>query len=89
MLALDNDRDTTEFKKQILLKLKSYTNKKVPVYHFLEKCIDDTVRSRCILKEIGDLILSNKDEMNLFMDEYLASREMLNYYQCVYQPSLK
>lgn len=87
LIALDNDKKTIEKKKQIIEKLKSYTKGKVPVYHFVVKCID-SIRDRTMLKEIGDLIMSNMEDENLFYEDYVESKEKLNYYNHIYLPSL-
>lgn len=88
LIAFDNDWETVEKRQQIIEKLKNYTKGKVPIYHFLLNCIN-TIRCRNIIKEIGDLIMLNMEEDNIFLDDYVLSKEKVNYYNCIYLPSLE
>lgn len=87
LIAFDNDSDIVEKRQLIIEKLKGYTKGKVPVYHFILNCIDN-IRCRNIIKEIGDLIMLNIEEDNIFLDDYVLSKEKANYYNCIYLPSL-
>lgn len=87
IVALDNDQNTTEMKTKIISKLKSCTKGKIPIHHFLLQCIN-SIRERRTMKEIGNLIMLNLEEENLFYEDYLASKEKLNYYNHIYLPSL-
>lgn len=88
IVAFDNDRITLGQRQEIVEKLKHYTKGKIPIHHFVHQCLD-TVRERDTIKEIGNLIMMNMEEENLFYDDYIASKEKLNYYNCIFIPSLK
>lgn len=87
IIAIDNDYNTKEQKNKIIEKIKNYYKGKIPVGHFLENCAN-CIRERQQLKEIGDLILLNMEDENIFYEDYKQSKEKLNYYHDIYLPSL-
>jgi len=87
IIAIDNDYNTKEEKTKIIEKIKNYYKGRIPVGHFLANCAD-SIRERRQLKEIGDLILLNMEDENIFYDDYKQSKEKLNYYHYIYLPSL-
>ena len=91
IIALDNDCPTKEIKDDIMETIKTFYIHKVPPDHIIYKYLKlgkDSLCEREILKEIGNTILLNMEDENIFQQDYMNSKQVPNYYKYIFLPSL-
>jgi hypothetical protein len=92
IIAIDNDCSTLEQKYEILEQIKTYYSHKVPSHHPISRYVElgkNDLCERDILKEICDIILLNMEDENIFIKDYINSKQISNYYNYIYLPSLE
>lgn len=92
LVAIDNDCCTKEVRNEIIETLKTYYVRKVPSTHVIYKYLElgkDSLCEREVLKEISNIILLNMEDENIFQEDYINSKQVFNYYNYIYLPSLR
>jgi hypothetical protein len=91
IISIDNDCPTKEIKDEIMETIKTFYIRKVPPEHIIYKYIklgENSLCEREILKEIGNTILLNIEDENIFQQDYIHSKQVSNYYKYIFLPSI-